>query len=80
MFKLFESKSEELFVGCFFGNIGGSASGEVNSQIVKELVAVDWGIFDLSFSEVEHSLELPVIGVVLFVSDCHKVQISSSFI
>ncbi len=53
---------------------------QIDSQIVEVLVAVDRGIFGLSFGEVEHPLELSVVGVVLFVSHCYEVQVSSSLV
>lgn len=47
---------------------------------MKKLIAVDGGVLDESFSSVEHSLEFSVVGVVLFISDSGKVEISSSLI
>ncbi len=55
-------------------------SGEIHSQIAKVLVTMDWSIFGLCFSKMEHSLELSVVGVMLLVSDCYEIQVSSSLV
>jgi hypothetical protein len=55
-------------------------SGELNAQIGEKLIAVDGGILDETFSEVEGSLELAIVGVVCLISDGHQIEIASSLV
>jgi hypothetical protein len=44
------------------------------------LLAVLGGVLDLSLCQVEHSLELSVVGVVVFIADGDEVEVAASLV
>lgn len=69
-----------LFMSGFLGNVGGAVLWKSHSQISQQLITVHRLVSDQSFSQMKHSLEFSVVGVVVFVSHCDQVQVAAALI
>lgn len=53
---------------------------DFNAQISQQLIRVDGCVLCLGLSEVEHPLELTVVGVVLLVTVGVQVQVAAALV
>jgi hypothetical protein len=53
---------------------------DFNSQISQQLIRVDGCVLCLGLSEVEHPLELTVVGVVVLVAVSVQVQVATALV
>lgn len=69
-----------LLVGAALGHVGSTMLREAYTQIRQVLFAVDRCILGKGFSEVEGSLELAIVCVVVFVADGHKIEVAATLV
>ena len=77
---LFVDRSEVFFVSWLLGDVWSSVTFHFHTQIVQQLFAMKTGIRGLGLSQVEHPLELSVVGVVLFIAIGGQVEVVTSLI
>jgi hypothetical protein len=67
-------------VGGFLGDVGGAVGTGPRSEVVEELFRVDRAVLGQGLGQVEHTLELPVVGVVLLVAAGGQVEVAAALV
>lgn len=67
-------------MGRFLRDVDGAVSRLSHSEVVQQLIRVDRGVSRLGLGQVEHALELAVVGVVLLVAVGEQVEVAASLV